>query len=528
MGRQSHNPEAGYVVPMTALLLVPLMLFSALAVDVGGWTVQANDLQSAADAAALAGAALLPEEAKASAVAREVAGLNGYTDGVDDTTIVVEYPDSTTIRVVITHPADRYFSGVVNDSPLYITRYAEASSLSAVGIGSPTNVLGFGPYSLGGSPPANYWMLENNDCSTAHWGDIRAARYLSSPWCGDGRSLPLNPAWKRATDGRTGGYFYRVEIPPGLTTTSRLMIMDPGKCPGYGSKPADGQWSGAANTGTIMEWRRWDANATPLITSDETPITGWWGSTECLADLPYPSTSWTDQSEGWTETPFVFPANTTGETEYHLIQSRVLESTRQGWNHHSLWVRPDNGVLTCSTIGTSDCPTISAEDWIPTQASGTVAGDPMLLYLADAGPEYAGRIMQVKLWDPGEGMDNIQVIDPLGNALDFTWESDDTVNHGSTNPSDDCSGNPCLDLDPDFASYPPKLTNPGWGNHWRFNGRLVTLNVPLDSQVDFPAYAASGNGYWFQIRFQPRPGNVAREWASFSVGMSGDPIRLTD
>ncbi|MBV9953087.1 MAG: hypothetical protein JO291_14135, partial [Acidimicrobiia bacterium] len=43
---------------MTALLLIPLLAFAGLAVDVGSWYARGQQLQRAADAAALAGAAL--------------------------------------------------------------------------------------------------------------------------------------------------------------------------------------------------------------------------------------------------------------------------------------------------------------------------------------------------------------------------------------------------------------------------------------------------------------------------------------
>ncbi|MEL6982111.1 MAG: pilus assembly protein TadG-related protein [Actinomycetota bacterium] len=519
--------EAGYVMSITALMLLPLIAFVALAIDVGGWTVQATQAQNAADAAALAGAALLPDQNAADDVAREVAELNGYEHNVDGATVEVTFPSISTIRVLVSRGADRYFSQIVSDDAFEIARYADATSLSPVTMGSPTNVLGFGPYSLDGTQPANYWILENNDCQIAHYGDVAAAKYLSSPWCGDGLGLDLNPNWKRASDGRDGGYFYVVEIPPGVTVPSTLMVFDPGKCGAYGLKPGDTRHNRPDNEGTLLEWRQWSTNNTPLITSDDTAVSGWWGSDECANDLPYPATSWTDQTEGWTTTPFTFPANTTGETETHLIQSRVLDSTRLGWNYHAFWVRPNNGTEGCSSIGSTSCPTIGAESWFATGARGSANGVPMELFLAEVGPEHEGRVMNVNLWDPGEGMDNIQVIDPLGNSLDFTWSSDDP-NHGIGNASDTCAGNPCLYLDPFGSSYAAKLSNPGWNAHWRFNGRQISLSVPLDQQVDYPAYATSGLGYWFRIRFEPLPTKVATEWASFGVQVSGDPIRLTD
>lgn len=515
-------------MPSTALLLLPLMIFAALAVDVGGWSLQATRTQAASDAAALAAAPLLPDELAATALARQIAASNGFQHGVDGVDVTTTFPRLGTIRVTITAPAERFLSGLVDAAPFDIVRHADGTALAPVGMGSPTNVLGFGPYSLDGSQVANYWMLEGNDCTPGHYGDGLAARYLASPYCGDGLGLAENPRWKRRTEDRDGGYFYVVEIPAGLTASSTLMILDPGKCPGYGSKPGDNAWNGADDRGTMIEWRSWSTSDTPLITSDDSPTSGWWSSDECLEDLPYPSSSWTDQTQGWTTTPFTFPGNTSGETEYHLIQSRVLESTSHGWNHHSYWVRPNNGVNSCTSIGSNNCPSIGAETWLPNRASGDVVGAAMEVWLAEVGPEYAGRTLEVSVWDVGETMDNVQILSPTGESLDFTWRSDDPA-HAPTNVSDNCGGKPCLWLDPVGQNYAPKLLGtPGWVNHWRFNGRLTTLSIPLDSQVDFPAYAASGNGYWFRLRFEPTATRLAQEWATFSVNMSGDPIRLTD
>lgn len=503
------------------------MIFAALAVDVGGWSAQASRTQAAADAAALAAAPLLPDTVAAAALARDIAAANGFEDGVDGVAVTTSTPRLGTMRVTISAPAERFLSGLVDATSFDIVRHADGTALAPVGMGSPTNVLGFGPYSLDGSQVANFWLLEGNDCTPGHFGDGLAARYIASPYCGDGLGLAENPRWKRRTDGREGGFFYVVEIPPGVSVSSTLMVLDPGKCPGYGSKPAD-QRHNNPGQGTELSFRQWSTAGTPLIPTDDTPTTPWWSSNECLEDLPYPSSAWTDQTQGWTTTPFTFPANSTGETEYHLIQTFVGDSTRHGWNHYSFWVRPNSGVNSCTSIGSNDCPSIGGETWLPARADGDTVGQAMELWLAEIGPEYAGRTLEVSVWDVGESMDNIQILAPTGESLDFVWNSDDPA-HAINNASDTCGGNPCLWLDPVSNNYPPRYPGtPGWTNHWRFNGRLTTLSVPLDSQVDFPAYAVSGNGFWFRLRFEPTATRQAQEWATFSVSMAGDPIRLTD
>ena len=50
-----RDAERGYVVALTALLLVPMLVFTAFATDVGAWYVRAQEIQRAADAAAAYG-----------------------------------------------------------------------------------------------------------------------------------------------------------------------------------------------------------------------------------------------------------------------------------------------------------------------------------------------------------------------------------------------------------------------------------------------------------------------------------------
>jgi len=75
---RDRDQQDGYVLLVFALLLVPMMIIAALAIDYGSWALQANRQQSAADAAALAGAPVLPDFDWATDLAREIAAQNGY------------------------------------------------------------------------------------------------------------------------------------------------------------------------------------------------------------------------------------------------------------------------------------------------------------------------------------------------------------------------------------------------------------------------------------------------------------------
>lgn len=262
----SRRGEGGYVTAMTALLLIPLMVFAALTVDVGAWYFQASDAQGAADAAALAGVPFMPDRARAQAAALDVATRNGYTDGVDGATVIITYPSPSSISVEIDTPYDRYFSGIVLNETFDIKRAGTAEYTLPIPMGSPVNVLGFGPNNgplrAGDMAAANYWLLEGSDCQPAHHGDLRAAKYefkTDGSWCGN--HGPARAIWKKNTEGRSGGYFYVVDIPPGQTEVSEFWVYDPGVCGDDGhDKPSDMK---NEKLGSRIGWRVWSSNNTP-------------------------------------------------------------------------------------------------------------------------------------------------------------------------------------------------------------------------------------------------------------------------
>jgi Flp pilus assembly protein TadG len=76
--KRLRRPEEGYVLVMTALMLLGLMVMAAFTIDVGLWYSRANRLQRAADSAALAGVTYMPNLTQAYAVAMDAAKKNGF------------------------------------------------------------------------------------------------------------------------------------------------------------------------------------------------------------------------------------------------------------------------------------------------------------------------------------------------------------------------------------------------------------------------------------------------------------------
>lgn len=129
--------EQGYILAMTALLLVPLMAFVSFAIDAGAWYAQTSRMQRAADAAALAAVVYLPNTTAAAAARDAVAAQNGFTTGVTGT---VTSP--TKYQVTIQANGQRFFSSTFDPSAMNLSRSATAEFNKPIPLGSPTNKMG--------------------------------------------------------------------------------------------------------------------------------------------------------------------------------------------------------------------------------------------------------------------------------------------------------------------------------------------------------------------------------------------------
>jgi hypothetical protein len=158
--------ERGSVVVLVALCLAAVLGFAAVAVDVGYFVWQRQELQRVADAAALAGVQELPENPNgAVAVARDYAHRNGVGSHgwVLDSVQVV---NGTSLEVRISHPDAPFFLGrVLGLVALDVTARATAS------VQSPTQ-----------SDNVMPWALRESVRQRAQPGDVVTVKYSA----GDG------------------------------------------------------------------------------------------------------------------------------------------------------------------------------------------------------------------------------------------------------------------------------------------------------------------------------------------------------
>jgi Flp pilus assembly protein TadG len=104
--------DIGQATVITLVFLTVLLAAAALVLDVGSWYRADRAAQSTADAAALAGAQALPENAaSASTLAQQYAAKNGGL-GSGSVTVTAKIVNNDTITVTVKRPAPGFFSKI--------------------------------------------------------------------------------------------------------------------------------------------------------------------------------------------------------------------------------------------------------------------------------------------------------------------------------------------------------------------------------------------------------------------------------
>ena len=120
--------QEGSILVITAVAMVVMILFAAMAIDVGSLLTARNQLQTAVDASALAGAAgLLEDQTQAINMAIATAANNTCVEQpVVVTSGDISFPASDRIRVHGTHTVDLNFASVIGMNTVNVEAVAEA------------------------------------------------------------------------------------------------------------------------------------------------------------------------------------------------------------------------------------------------------------------------------------------------------------------------------------------------------------------------------------------------------------------
>jgi Flp pilus assembly protein TadG len=189
--------QSGQILVLAAMAMVVLMGFLALTIDVGQfWSIRRN-MQTAADAAATAGATALRFRQDAAAAAQSVTSLNGFTNGNNGVTVTVNNPpasgayagNSKYVEVIVAQSKSTYFMHVLGYDSVKVSARAVGSSVD-----SPACLYALDPASKGAI------SIGGNSSITLQCGAIDNSNNAAALTTGGGGSLTATAI------GVVGGY----------------------------------------------------------------------------------------------------------------------------------------------------------------------------------------------------------------------------------------------------------------------------------------------------------------------------------
>jgi Flp pilus assembly protein TadG len=486
--RRLHE-EHGAVLPLIGFMLAVLMGLAAFATDLGWFYLNANRIQRAADAAALAGVIYMPDkfDTDASDTALQVAAANGFTDGVSGVVVTpskvqdASGPDSPfELKVTISVDVPTFFLKVFGEEAQTITRTATAEYLPPLPMGSPGSTFGNDP--AGGSW-VGFWANIHGTYTDTKYGDAY------SSWCPDKSgsgfgcaSLP-NPSW------RDRGYLYGVDVPAGTTSftvsTLDLALHTPG---GDHKRTGDHNTCvGCGGDGHTVVATLYYPDPTPLDVSDNVPVGGCTvvkpPEPELSASAPY---TWEVLCTVTSPAPGIYPL------EIKVDTPKKKDDT--GLNRYSLKV-----------AGTGTTPRLYALGDM--SIFNNITGSTSDFYLAEVDSAYRGKTFVVELYDPGDADYYVSNIISFLGPDGTTWIDGCTIStrdevtdswHSLTTHS---AGDPCT-LD---ATRPAHNYDGKW----------------LQVQFQLPATYAGG---WWKVHYDY--GATTQDTTTWRAYIIGSPLHL--
>ena len=564
-----RREDSGYIAVATAILTPVILGLAAFTVDVGNWYVTADNVQRAADAAALAGVTYLPGNlAAAEHQAIVTAAANGYTTG--GVTVVDPEPVSgnpNQLRVTITTTVDNTFGQLLGKPTETITRSAVSNFQAPLPLGSPCNEFGDGP-----DPTIGAVNQRSSNCSAAasFWGNVgspQATKSYGDAYQDGGCASGIDNCSGSNSDYSTNGYFYTIKLTAAVTNLT-IQSFDPAfvsvsdTCSsnfGSGTTAAvnaknDTNYSLAASTYKQDSQLYAGGQPNPYCTGDQLYTQ--------VANQP-PDTTFTVRAPSATSNPWdptTDPVISTASCAPKTFKgySGDLYTALNEWNQ-------TNGVVTkpavvaagyqpavasefrqwvslCTIPGTTaagtyyvqvqtnaagDNPNGDGHNRFSLRATGVGAGDnshisisgftDMAIYanapsattkffLTQVQPGAAGQTLQLRFFDIGDAT-------YTGGAPLITVNPPSDANVGAF------SG--CVGSGPATGA----LNNCSIIPSSSYNGKWETISVPIPSNYTCSYLAVTG--CWVTLTYQYGAGNQPSDTTSWAASISGTPVRLT-
>ena len=519
--------DRGYAIALMALLLLPLLAFTGLAVDLGGWYARAAAIQRTADAAALGGVAALPLGPTAAANgALQVAAANGFVDGVDGISVTATKVGADQLQVTISDDqVPQYFTGLFR-SGVSIERSALAEYIPPVRMGSPRNFLGTANLStsVSGVPSSArefFWLAVNSPCAMGEDGDLLSSWY-NAQWSGGFIGCPIprtpapgggiitNPTYS------ADGYIYGVRVDEGYTGGPiTIQVYDAAYC-GAG---VDFALNGSSSFTTTYTVRAPAPNPYEGAVLHTRTLTGAasGSSGNCSTGASGYRGRWRDLHTISSPTP--------GDTYAVQVQATAPVTNQRGSvNQFSLRVRRGATFQACSSdpfdtqvAPDANCPNVFALENMSVFANSP--GEAAEFFLASIGPEHSGKTLVIDLFDPGEGGDELRLVDPNGDVVSFQRRiipryPGEIAPAGGFGPVSESVVN--------ISASGPQ-PGPNRLSAARYNDRQLQLVVELPPDIA----VAYGGRTWWRVRYDFEGSNVT-DRTTWSVSVRGDPVRLVE
>ena len=483
--RSRLREDKGAALVWVAGSLVTLLAASAFAVDLGWIYLNNSRLQSAADAAALAGVVNLPGfTAQATADASTAAGANGF-DVPTEATLADEILADNEYRVELTADVQTFFLRVLGFDTIGIRQEATAQYIKPVKLGSPSNQFG--------GPSVNFWAAINGRYTEIQQGDPYASQCIShnggsTAGCAGG----TNPEY------RPGGYYYAVEVGPGSSNLS-VQFYDGGHFIEGGSggtsgisNPSDTIWRpNWTNKGVNIEYTLFAPDTTPSDPTDNTVGV----CSDVFPSYFTSSPTTTQRNNGhfnsWTGNNNCSVPGALTEGIYVLqLPSPLYEGSSKF------------GIR--ASVGSG--PTPKVYGLLDMSIHVNFTSNQAEPYLAEVRPEHAGKTLEVDIWDLGDAPGGqtdawITFYKADGTRPNCSWDS--TNGESATNVSN-CRIN--------------------IGGQ-RFNAEWLYVKIPIPSDYTCNPDGALPACWWkIQINSNLQP----TDRTTWTARITGDPVRLID
>lgn len=500
LGRRRRRDERGYVLAVSAIIMVPLLAISGMATDIGGWYAEGAKMQKAADAAALAGVVWLPDLSKATAVANETAKQNGFDPALSNITIVVGQLSNQDLRVSITDTDAPIFFSKFFMSSMTIKRESVATYVLPVPLGSPRNFFGTG--NLYTSDPEGMWGSINGWCAPKEQGDPFAVGWQGN-WPSSGQVCPGSTANSQYIANPGQQYEYLINVPAGRILPIVVHLYSPAKTT---SSPDNNDGSNMTTTFTLKS-----PDNTPFDDSDN-PTTSCTGTGQSnprsYGHNEVDNDATIFLASGWSAFCTIPSSAVSGK--YVLgVKTLQSETGSSGSNQYSVMASYSGLGVACDSRTDVTCPTVVGRNWISVLATSSSSN--ARFFLAEIDPIHAGKQMEITLFDPGEGGNYIQILDPNGNPVTFDYRTaDNAAGLSGTGTQLDVSG--CS----------------GWAqvganrsSQCRYNERFVILTVDLPAN-----YATAYSARWWKINYVFS--SAVTDRSTWAVRIIGDPVHISN